>query len=199
MRRSRSAERRRRGAALLADEAGFTLVELLIAASLSVLIGGAALGMMDASTPLSNEEFMRQAAVGEGRAGLQRMVRELRGATRINSTAGNLLDFNSTTPSGSRRIVYACDDSSLVVGLRACTRYSGAVGAAVANGQIVVDRLVNGTTSQPVFRYSPDRIRPTQVKVQVVLPTRAESPVGYTHRVVINDAAFLRNIDLTGT
>ena len=39
----------------------------------------------------------------------------------------------------------------------------------------------------------------TQVKVQVVLPTRAESPVGYTHRVVINDAAFLRNIDLTGT
>jgi hypothetical protein len=35
--------------------------------------------------------------------------------------------------------------------------------------------------------------------VQVVLPSRAESPVGYDHRIVLNDAAFLRNIDVNGT
>lgn len=191
---------RLRAARCAREDSGFTLVELLIAAGMSLLIGASALALMEASTPLSNAEYMRQTSISEGRASLQRMVRELRGATSINSTAGNVVDFNANTNAGPKRIVYACDDSATVVGLRSCTRYVGTVGGSVgATGQLVIDRVVNGTTSQPVFRYSPDRIRPTRVTVQIVLPSRAESPVGYNHRIVINDAAFLRNIDLLGT
>ncbi len=183
----------------VAGDAGFSMIELLVASTLSLVIAFAALGLMDATTSVSTQELQRQAALGEARAGLQRMVRELRGATSVNSTAGNLLDFNATTPSGTKRILYACNDIGSVPGLRSCTRYSGPTGGTVSGGQIIIDRLVNGTTSSPVFRYLPDRIRPTEVQVQVVLPAKGDASAGYAHSIVINDAAFLRNIDLTGT
>lgn len=181
------------------SDAGFTLVELLVTMMLSLIVASAALGLLDAAQPTSDRELMRQSAIAEGRAGLERMVREIRGADSINATSGTLIDFNGQTTSGQRRIVYACDDSSTVVGLRRCTRYEGPVGGAVTNGSLVVDRLINATTSQPVFTYLPDRIRPTEVKVTVVLPSRAEAPVGYNHRIVLYDAAFLRNVDLNGS
>ena len=180
-------------------EDGFTLVELLMTMAVSLVVAAAALGLVDAARPAADRELLRGSAIAEGRAGLERMVREIRGADTINATSGTLIDFNGRTTAGPRRIVYACDDSSTVAGLRRCTRYEGAVGAAVSNGQLVIDRLVNATTSQPVFSYLPDRVRPTEVKVSVVLPTRAESPVGYSHRVVLYDSAFLRNVDLTGS
>lgn len=181
------------------NEDGFTLVELLMTLALSLLVAAAALGLLEAARPATDRELMRQAAIGEGRAGLERMVREIRGADSVNATSGTLMDFNGRTLAGQRRIVYQCDDSSLVQGLRRCTRYEGAVGGTVSGAQIVIDRLVNGTTSQPVFTFMPDRIRPTEVKVAVVLPSRAESPVGYNHRVSLYDTAFLRNVDLTGS
>ena len=180
-------------------DAGFTLVELLMTMALSLLVASAALGLLEAARPATDRELMRQAAIGEGRAGLERMVREIRGADSVNSTSGTLMDFNGQTLSGARRIVYQCDDSSTVSGLRRCTRYEGAVGGTVSGAQLVIDRLINGTTSQPVFSFLPDRIRPTEVKVSVVLPSRAESPVGYNHRVSLYDTAFLRNVDLTGS
>lgn len=180
-------------------DAGFTLVELLLTMALSLIVAAAALSLLDAAHPAADREMLRQSAISEGRAGLERMVREIRGANSVNATSGTLIDFNGQTASGARRVVYACDDSSTVQGLRRCMRYEGPVGGSVTGGSLVIDRLVNGTTSQPVFTYLPDRIRPTEVKVSVVLPSRAESPVGYNHRVVLYDAAFLRNVDLGGT
>lgn len=180
-------------------DAGFTLVELLMTMTLTLVVASGALGLLEAARPASDAEFMRQVAIGEGRAGLERMVREIRGADSVNSTSGTLIDFNGQTASGSRRIVYECGVSSTVAGLRQCTRYEGPVGGTATGAQTVIDRLVNATTSQPVFSYLPDRIRPTEVKVAVVLPSRAESPVGYNHRVSLYDTAFLRNVDLTGS
>ena len=180
-------------------DAGFTLVELLMTMALSLVVVSATLGLLEAARPASDDEFNRQAAIGEGRAGLERMVRDIRGADSVNATSGTLMDFNGRTSAGQRRIVYQCDDSSVVNSLRRCTRYEGPVNGTATGPQIVIDRLVNGTTSQPVFTFLPDRIRPTEVKVAVVLPSRAESPVGYNHRVSLYDTAFLRNVDLTGS
>ena len=181
------------------SDAGFTIVELLITMTLMLLVASGALGLLDAARPAADAELMRQAAIAEGRAGLERMVREIRGADAINATSATLIDFNGQTPAGARRIVYECGVSSTVAGLRQCTRYEGPVGGTATDGLTVIDRLVNATTSQPVFSYLPDRIRPTEVKVSVVLPSRAESPVGYNHRVSLYDTAFLRNVDLTGS
>ncbi len=180
-------------------DAGFTLVELLMTMTLCLVVASGALSLLEHARPAADAEYLRQAAIGEGRAGLERMVREIRGANSVNATSGTLMDFNGQTSAGNRRIVYECDDSSVVTGLRRCTRYEGPVGSTATGPQIVIDRLVNGTTSQPVFSFLPDRIRPTEVKVSVILPTRAESPVGYNHRVSLYDTAFLRNVDLTGS
>lgn len=182
-----------------AADAGFTLVELLMTMAISLFVASGALALLQAARPTTDRELMRQAAITEGRAGLERMVREIRGADTINATSGTAIDFNARTSAGQRRIVYTCEDSSTVTGLRRCTRYEGAVGGTVSGATLIIDRLVNGTTSQPVFTYLPDRIRPTEVKVSVVLPSRAESPVGYNHRVSLYDTAFIRNVDLSGS
>ena len=177
---------------------GFTLVELLTAMAISLVVAAGALTLVDIAAPQSDRELQRQVAVGEGRAGLERMVREIRNADLVNATSPTLIDVNTPTPSGARRVVYQCNSAFQAVQYRQCVRYSGAVGGAVSNGQVVVERLINGTTSQPVFTYVPDRIRPRLVRVQVVLPASGGPAPGYIHRVVFRDGVFLRNLDLTG-
>lgn len=179
-------------------EDGFTLMELLVAMGLSMLITGGALTLLQIAAPQSDRELQRQVAVGEARSGLERMIREIRNADSVNATSATLIDVNTPTPSGSQRVVYQCNSAFQVVQYRQCVRYSGPVGGAVSNGIVVVERLINGTTSQPVFTYVPDRIRPRVVRTQLVVPASGGPAPGYEHRVVLRDAAFLRNLDLTG-
>ncbi len=179
-------------------EQGFTLVELLAAMALSLIVAAGALTLLDAAAPSADRELQRQVAVGEGRSGVERMIRELRNADIVNATSPTLIDVNTPTPSGAQRVVYQCNSAFQAVQYRQCVRYSGPVGGAVSGGSVVVERLINGTTSQPVFTYVPDRIRPRVVRVQVVLPASGGPAPGYLHRIVLRDAAFLRNLDLTG-
>jgi prepilin-type N-terminal cleavage/methylation domain-containing protein len=184
--------------ARMRGQEGFTLVELLTAMAISLVVGAAALTLVDIAAPQSDRELQREVAVGEGRAGLERMLREIRNADLVNATSPTLIDVNTPTASGAQRVVYQCNSAFQAVQYRQCVRYSGPVGGSVANGQVVVERLINGTTSQPVFTYVPDRIRPRLVRVQIVLPASGGPAPGYMHRVVFRDAAFLRNLDLTG-
>jgi len=180
------------------SEDGFTLVEMLAAMALSVVISAGALVLLEIAAPQSDRELQRQVAVAEGRSGLERMLREIRNADIVNATSATLIDVNTPTASGVRRVVYQCNSAFQSVQYRQCVRYSGPVDGAVSDGQVVVERLINGTTSQPVFTYVPDRIRPRVVRVQVVLPASGGPAPGYMHRIVLRDAAFLRNLDLTG-
>ena len=184
--------------ARLAGEGGFTLMELLVAMGISLLVAAGALTLIEVAAPQSDRELQRQVAISEGRSGLERMIREIRNADSINATSATLIDVNTPTPSGNQRVVYECNSAFQAVQYRQCVRYYGAVGGSVGNGSVVVERLINGTTSQPVFTYVPDRIRPRVVRVQVVLPASGGPAPGYMHRVVFRDAAFMRNLDLTG-
>ncbi len=179
-------------------EEGFTLVELLAAMAISLVIAAGALTLLEAAAPSADRELQRQVAIGEGRSGVERMIRELRNADIVNATSPTLIDVNTPTASGPLRVVYQCNSAFQAVQYRQCVRYSGPVGGAVSDGSVVVERLINGTTSQPVFTYVPDRIRPRVVRVQVVLPASGGPAPGYMHRIVLRDAAFLRNLDLTG-
>jgi prepilin-type N-terminal cleavage/methylation domain-containing protein len=186
--------------ARLRAQDGFTLVELLTAMGISLVVAAGALTLVDIAAPQADRELQRQVAVSEGRSGLERMLREIRNADSVNATSPTLIDVNTPTPAGSpdQRVVYQCSAAFQAVTYRQCVRYSGPVGGTVSNGQVVVERLINGTTSQPVFTYVPDRIRPRVVRVQIVLPASGGPAPGYIHRVVFRDAAFLRNLDLTG-
>ncbi len=179
-------------------EGGFTLIELLVAMALGLIISAGALVLLEIAAPQSDRELQRQVAVGEGRSGLEQMLRDLRNADLVNATSPTLIDVNTPTPSGSRRVVYQCNSAFQSVQYRQCVRYSGPVGGSVSNGKVVIERLINGTTSQPVFTYVPNRISPRVVRVQIVLPASGGPAPGYMHRIVLRDAAFLRNLDLTG-
>jgi type II secretory pathway pseudopilin PulG len=179
-------------------EEGFTLVEMIAAMAIGILIIAGALVLLEIAAPQSDRELQRQVAVGEGRSGLERMLREIRNADVVNATSATLIDINTPTISGPRRVVYQCNSAFQTIQYRQCVRYSGPVDGAVSDGQVVVERLINGTTSQPVFTYVPDRIRPRVVRIQIVLPASGGPAPGYMHRIVLRDAAFLRNLDLTG-
>ena len=179
-------------------EDGFTLVELLVGMAMSLVIGAGALALLDIAEPLSDRELQREVAVAEGRSGLERMIRDLRNADLVNATSATLIDVNTRTPSGPQRVVYQCNSAFQVVTYRQCVRYAGPVGGSVSNGIVVIERLINGTTSQPVFTYVPDRIRPRVARIQIVLPASGGPAPGYMHRIVLRDAAFLRNLDLSG-
>jgi prepilin-type N-terminal cleavage/methylation domain-containing protein len=188
----------RRLLALVRREDGFTLMELLTGMAISLVVGAAALTLVDIAAPQADRELQRQVAISEGRAGLERMLREIRNANAVNATSPTLIDVDTVTASGPQRVVYECNSAFQAVQYRQCVRYSGPVNGAVSGGLVVVERLINGTTSQPVFTYAPDNIRPVVVKVQIVLPASGGPAPGYMHRVVFRDAAFLRNLDLTG-
>jgi prepilin-type N-terminal cleavage/methylation domain-containing protein len=183
---------------LLRREHGFTLMELLTAMAVSLIVGAAALTLVDIAAPQADRELQREVAIAEGRGGLERMLREIRNANAVNATSPTLIDIDAPTASGAQRIVYECNSAFQAVQYRQCVRYTGPVNGSVSGGLVVVERLINGTTSQPVFTYSPDKIRPVVVKVQLVLPASGGPAPGYMHRVVFRDAAFLRNLDLTG-
>lgn len=179
-------------------EAGFTLVEMLVSMTLALMIGAASLLLLEAAVPHADRELQREVAVGEARGGLERMIREIRNADSVNATSPTVIDVNTPTPAGARRVVYQCNAAFQAVTYRQCTRYSGSVGGAVGGGSVVVERLINGTTSQPVFTYVPSSIRPRVVRVHISIPASGGPAPGYSHRVVIRDAAYMRNIDLTG-
>jgi prepilin-type N-terminal cleavage/methylation domain-containing protein len=188
----------RRFCARLRAQDGFTLMELLTAMAISLAVGAAALTLVDIAAPQADRELQREVAISEGRSGLERMLREIRNADSVNATSPTLIDVDTPTASGAQRVVYECNSAFQAVQYRQCVRYSGPVNGSVSGGSVVVERLINGTTSQPVFTYSPDRIRPVVVRVQLVLPASGGPAPGYMHRVVFRDAAFLRNLDLTG-
>ena len=50
-----------------------------------------------------------------------------------------------------------------------------------ATGQVLVDRLINGTSADPVFDFTPDPIAPTFVRMLVKVPSRGEGAQGFTH------------------
>lgn len=184
--------------ARLRDDRGFTLVELLVGMVIALLVGAAALALLDASTPLANTELERQNNIGESRAGLERMLRELRQADAVNTTSPTTIDINVTKASGSRRVVFGCGVASSTPGLRSCVRYEGPVDGAVGTGTTMVDGLVNGTAASPVFTYTPDALRPVYATIALIVRARGVKASGYAHSIALRGGFFIRNVDLSG-
>ena len=186
----------------LRDQAGFTLIEMLVAMGIALIVGAAALALLDSASPLASKEIQRGAVVGEGRAGLESIVRTIRNADTVNATSSYTIDINVPTSAGKRRVLLDCTSFAAGSTYRQCVQYTAAVGQEITTaGRVVVARIVNGTGSssaEPVFSYSPDRVRPTVVRMKLIIPSSDGTSPGYSHRVVLSDAAYLRNLDLTG-
>lgn len=188
-----------RSVARFKNQDGFTAIELVVALAVSMVVFGAALGVLEVGAPQANREVLRAQALDDVRTGMARMARELRQADTVNSASANVLDVNASLAGTQQRLVYVCNATSPTAGFRACRRYTGPVNGAVSGGAVIVDRLTNGSSANPVFTYSPSAVRPLTVKIRAVVPARGESKSGYVHSVVLEDGAFMRNLDWSGS
>lgn len=187
--------------ARLRAQDGFTLPELLLVVALVPIVLIGALRMLDTSARLVPQNVEYANAIQDAGAGAARIARDLRSAYRIVGTTPNSVTFFAYLNGVNTQINISCDipgsappGSGLTY--RRCVRTTAAAGAtlgAPGSGQVVVDRVLNGTAEDPVFAFSPDPIYPTYVGLRLRVPSRGESADGFTHPIAIDNGALLRN------
>jgi prepilin-type N-terminal cleavage/methylation domain-containing protein len=163
----------RRAAAGSAD-AGFTLVELLVASAVFAVVLTAVLSLLDTSNQVSYNDQERNVALHEQTDSLRRMTQELRQAYHVVGVdtsgangGGNWVDvLVRVTRNGAAtelRVLYDCYGPVLATGLQQCTRAEAPAslpppqgsgpppGSSSGTAQVVIPRVVNGTAADPVF------------------------------------------------
>lgn len=174
------------------DETGFTLIEQLVTMVVLVVVLGAVLALFETTAKIAPRDQERAHSIRDAQVGLDRMGRELRQAYAVNAATPNLLDVNVTIRGQSRRVLYDCNRPR-------CVRRQGAPGADLSGlgGEVVIDRLLNGVSGEPVFTYSPPgAFPPAHVEARVRVPAAGERADGHPHSVVLDDGLALRNISL---
>src|SRR3712207_1379565 len=98
-------------ARLRAEQSGFTLIEVMVAAALLSVVLGAVLALSETGSRVAQRDLVRANAIEEVQNGVARMDRELRTATQVYSptgaTATDSVDFAarvSATGGGSRTL-----------------------------------------------------------------------------------------------
>jgi len=189
-------------------ELGLTLVELLVAAAMSVVLLGA-IGSMVISTMRTQPKVSKSAQnISSARWVLDRMTRELRNGIRVDQATSSKVSFltyvrhascgSTTLPSSSTasikcEVTYQCSTT-------ACTRTEGAEGVFTGTART----LFSGINSSNVFCFVPSAeadpltcgsakaaAEVTYVKVQLQVP----GPSG-SGSLTISDGASLRNATL---
>lgn len=191
-------------------EAGLTLVELLVAAAMSVIVVGAAGSMLVSAVRDQPDLSKRAQNISSARWVLERITRELRNGIEVNratatassvslrtyvrrSTCGGAVSSNAKSPAISCQVTYSCTAT-------ACSR--GEAGPGIESGTPIT--IFKGIDSSAVFCYVPSaNADPTACG-----PVGATAPtyVGVTLRIpnpdgsgdlTVSDGASLRNATLS--
>ena len=105
------------------NEAGFTLVELLVVMTTLTVVLGAILSVVGTTTRLSIEDQERAHAIREVQVELDGVVREARGAFRVNPSTTTRLDISVHRDGATRRVVFDCSGAHPTLpGTRRCMR-----------------------------------------------------------------------------
>lgn len=183
--------RRQRG------EAGFTLVELLVASAMGVVVMGAVASLVISAVREQPKISKEAQNVSSARWMLERLTHELRNGIAVSTdstaskisfegyvrhgTCGGSTVLPSSSPAIRCRITYECSTT-------ACSRME--TSPTTTTG--VSTPVFSGLTSNQIFTYVPDVANATYVKATLRLPdpTNAASPL------VISSGASLRNATL---
>lgn len=178
---------RRAAGALRREERGLTLVELLIAATLGLLVVGGALAMFLGGVRSEPRTAAKVAAIQQARFTVDRITRELRQGLETKTTSSSQLAIvtyvKAATCGGAAastaipcRVTYTCSAGT-------CTRVVAQPDGS-APGPAV--QVVSGLTSSAVFSYLP-LTEPTYVGVTFSLAQPSGGPVR------LDDGVALRN------
>jgi len=183
-----------------ADEAGFTLVELLVGTAMGVVLMGAVVSLVIGAVKYQPRITKKAENVTTARWVLDRMTRELRNGERIepSSTSSSIsfISYERRSPCGSGtaltagqasvpcKITYSCTTTS-------CSRTEA---PPTGSGAGTTQLLFTGINSNQVFTYPPTE-KPTEA-TYVKVTFRVPDPKG-SGSLTISDGASLRNATLS--
>ncbi len=191
-------------------EDGFTLIELVVVMALTTVVLGAMLTLLYNSQQVQAGDAEWAQVMQEGRAGLSRMTRELRQASRIEKAEANAVLFHATIGGKPLEIKYECAVAQ-TASLTTCARYAAEEGKGLpSQGVTIVRDVVKGTE---VFCYaqgahecvrSPtaaELAKVTAVTLRIALPAagtlkQADYRADEHKTVVLENAAYMRNCNL---
>jgi hypothetical protein len=177
----------------------------MMVASLLVIVLGAILMLGEASQRIAPRETERALVIREAQVGMHRMTRELREAHNVVTPAaggsGAVIDVwvpTSTSPF-ERRVSYECNVAHPTdAAYTRCVRYDVSAAGVKSNGQVVVDRVLNGAVGStlPVFvRGSVASQTDEYVKATVEVAARGDRRTGYSSKILLEDGFYMRNLD----
>jgi type II secretory pathway pseudopilin PulG len=168
------------------DEAGFTVIELLLAASIMVVVLLASLTTLEGTTRVSKQETDRTQAIREAQVGLDRMVRELRHTRQVDSFSATVVRVRvrARNVTGVERIVeFDCSAAS------SCVR-KAIDGPAAGTSQTLVTGV---DTTADVFARTPATGTVKYLKVRLAVAVNAGTSFGHAQRAILEDGTALRN------
>jgi type II secretory pathway pseudopilin PulG len=177
-------------------EAGLTLIELLVATTMSIVLVGAAGSMVISAMRSQPEVSSRANSISSARWVLERMTREIRDGVKVDNATASSISFQtyvrhttcggttllaSTSPSIKCEVTYTCTTTS-------CSRAETALGVLTGG---TFRTIFKGIDSSNVFNYSPSAAAATYVGVTLRIP----NPSGGS-ALTVSDGASLRNATL---
>lgn len=205
-----TAPSRRALARLRKGEEGLTLVEMLVASTMSVVLLAAVSSMVISTMKAQPNISERNQDVSSARFVLERMTREIRNGVRIDeataskvsfltyvrrTTCGGGLPASATTPAIKCQVTYQCTTT-------ACSRIEAADGVMTGTAKTVF----SGINSSQAFCFVPSleadpltcgtaksKSETTYVGVRLRMP----NPSGSATALTVSDGASLRNAILT--
>ncbi len=176
------------------DEAGLTLVELLVASAMSVILVGAACTMLISAVRQQPKLSEKSQEVTTARYLLERMTREIRNGIVVYSATGSRVEFKTRvrhktcggsvqespgTPAIECRVTYSCTTTM-------CTRTETAPEVPGTSGTPVT--FVRNLDSSSVFNYEPS---PPSTPTYIGITLHIENPEG-EGELTVTDGAGLR-------
>jgi type II secretory pathway pseudopilin PulG len=177
-------------------EAGITLVELLIASTMSIVVVGAATSMLISAVKDQPELSGRAQSISSARWVLERLTREIREGVKVDNATASSVSFQTyvrhttcggttppagTSPSIKCEVTYTCTTTS-------CSRKETALGTLIGG---TPRTIFSGIDDANVFSYTPSAAAATYVGVTLHLP----NPSGSSD-LTVSDGASLRNATL---
>ena len=174
------------------NQAGFSLVELLIASSILIVVLGATLSVLVVAERQQPRITKHGERVQDARNALERMTRDLRqsySVTAESSASIDVLTYRRTSPNQPAqqwRVVYDCTGGDC---LRQEGAPTGALGAAVT--------LFTGVTNADIFTFQPSNVNPHFVTIKLRFGVKANS-TDPASPVTLSDGVQLRNVSVPG-
>lgn len=183
-------------------EDGYTLVEMLVAAAMSLIVLTGVLSILESSQRTQARDTEWALTMREGRSGMSMMMREIRQAYSIKSATANSIDFYATLGGVKKEVFFECDVAQSGTSYHKCVRLAVNVGEtlpAVSTGAPVVTDVLNPTS---VFTYN-NTTTPTEsdvVTAKLEFPAAGTLKLAgaqtLTHHIVLQNDAYIRDLNL---